>query len=83
MTIDEEIKMLTERLAELQKEKDKAVIDVNFVVPVNIPEELPFTNVFGIFIDFKLLQSLKASHSISSNVPKLTLVKFLHSKKAL
>ena len=31
MTIDEEIKMLTERLAELQKEKDKAGVDVNLV----------------------------------------------------
>ena len=31
MTIDEEIKMLTERLAELQKEKDKVDADVNLV----------------------------------------------------
>lgn len=31
MTIDEEIKMLTERLAELQKEKNKATIDVDLV----------------------------------------------------
>ena len=31
MTIDEEIKMLTKRLAKLQKEKDKAGVDVNLV----------------------------------------------------
>jgi hypothetical protein len=31
MTIDEEIKMLTERLAELQKEKEKAIVDVTLV----------------------------------------------------
>ena len=31
MTIDEEIKILTERLAELKKEKAKAGVDVNLV----------------------------------------------------
>lgn len=31
MTIDEEIKILKERLAELQKEKEKATLDVNLV----------------------------------------------------